>query len=580
MKALLRTAIDGVIERLRQAGTLALSVAPDYQIETPKLEAHGDFSTNVAMLLAKASRQPPRELASAIAAELSALPLISRCEVAGPGFINFVVAQDVVFDVVRQVSEAGTAYGRNNSGDGARVQVEFVSANPTGPLHIGHGRGAAIGSVLANLLAASGYQVEREYYVNDAGRQMDILALSVWLRYLQSFGHDVPFPAQAYRGAYIEDIARELRERERETLLRGAGSVPPATASADEERHLDDAIAAARAALGGEVFNRVRDYAKDIILAEIATDLRGFGVEFDCWYSEASLTRNGAIDAAIAELIEAGFIYQAAGAQWFRSTDYGDEKDRVVVRDNGVKTYFAADIAYHREKFARGFARVVNIWGADHHGYIPRVRAALKALGLNDGQLDVVLVQFASLVRGGEKVAMSTRAGEFVTLKQLVDEVGVDAARYFYVMRRADQHLEFDIALATAQNNDNPVYYVQYAHARICSVFRQAGPRSAIAAPAGARLAEFLREAPERRLALVLARFAEVVAGAASAAEPHQLTNYLRELATEFHAYYNGHKVLVDDVGVCWARLRLIDAVRQVIANALALLAISAPREM
>ena len=580
MKALLRTAIDGVIERLRQAGTLALSVAPDYQIETPKLEAHGDFSTNVAMLLAKASRLPPRELASAIAAELSALPLISRCEVAGPGFINFVVAPDVVFDVVRQVSEAGAAYGRNNSGDGARVQVEFVSANPTGPLHIGHGRGAAIGSVLANLLAASGYQVEREYYVNDAGRQMDILALSVWLRYLQSFAHDVPFPAQAYRGAYIEDIARTLRERDGETLLCGADSVPPATASADEERHLDDAIAAARAALGGEVFNRVRDYAKDIILAEIATDLRGFGVEFDCWYSEASLTRNGAIDAAIAELIEAGFIYQAAGAQWFRSTDYGDEKDRVVVRDNGVKTYFAADIAYHREKFARGFARVVNIWGADHHGYIPRVRAALKALGLNDGQLDVVLVQFASLVRGGEKVAMSTRAGEFVTLKWLVDEVGVDAARYFYVMRRADQHLEFDIALATAQSNDNPVYYVQYAHARICSVFRQAGPRSAIAAPAGARLAEFLREAPERRLALVLARFSEVVAGAASAAEPHQLTNYLRDLATEFHAYYNGHKVLVDDVGVCWARLRLIDAVRQVIANALALLAISAPREM
>ena len=580
MKALLRTAIDGVIERLREAGTLASPVSPDYQIETPKFEAHGDFSTNVAMLLAKAGRQPPRELASAIAAELSALPLISRCEVAGPGFINFVVAEDVVFDVVRQVSEAGAAYGRNNSGDGARVQVEFVSANPTGPLHIGHGRGAAIGSVLANLLVASGYQVEREYYVNDAGRQMDILALSVWLRYLQSFARDVPFPAQAYRGAYIEDIARALREREGETLLRSADSVPPATASADQERHLDDAIAAARAALGSEVFNRVRDYAKELILAGIATDLRGFGVEFDCWYSEASLTRNGAIDAAIAELVEAGFIYQAAGAQWFRSTDYGDEKDRVVVRDNGLKTYFAADIAYHREKFARGFARVVNIWGADHHGYIPRVRAALKALGLNDEQLDVVLVQFASLLRDGEKVAMSTRAGEFVTLKWLVDEVGVDAARYFYVMRRADQHLEFDLDLATAQSNDNPVYYVQYAHARICSVFRQAGPRTAIAAPAGARLAEFLREAPERRLALVLARFSEVVAGAASAAEPHQLTNYLRELATEFHAYYNGHKVLVDDVGVCWARLRLIDAVRQVIANALVLLAVSAPREM
>lgn len=580
MKALLRTAIDGVIERLRQAGTLASSAPSDYQIETPKLEAHGDFSTNVAMLLAKANRRPPRELATELANELAALPLFSRCEVAGPGFINFVLADDVVFDVVREVQEAGAAYGCNDSGAGRRVQVEFVSANPTGPLHIGHGRGAAIGSVLANLLAASGYKVEREYYVNDAGRQMDILALSVWLRYLQSYALEVPFPAQAYRGAYIEDIARALAERDGEAYKRGAERVPPASASIDDERHLDDAIAAARLALGTEVFDAVREFAKDVILAEIATDLRDFGVEFDCWYSEASLTRNGAIDTALAQLVEAGFIYEAAGAQWFRSTDYGDEKDRVVVRDNGVKTYFASDIAYHREKFVRGFERVVNIWGADHHGYIPRVRAALKALDLNDALLDVVLVQFASLVRGGEKVAMSTRAGEFVTLKHLVDEVGVDAARYFYVMRRSDQHLEFDLDLATAQSNDNPVYYVQYAHARVCSVFRQAGERANAAPPEGARLAQFLREAAERRLAIVLSRFSEVVANAADAAEPHQLTNYLRDLATEFHAYYNGHKVLVEDAGVCWARLRLIDAVRQVIANALALLAIRAPSEM
>ena len=580
MKALLRTAIDGVIARLRQAGTLAPSATPDYQIETPKLEAHGDFSTNVAMLLAKANRRAPRELANQLAEELAALPLFSRCEVAGPGFINFVLAEEVVFDVVRQVQEAGAAYGHNDSGAGRRVQVEFVSANPTGPLHIGHGRGAAVGSVLANLLAASGYRVEREYYVNDAGRQMDILALSVWLRYLQSYALQVPFPAQAYRGAYIEDIARSLRERESDALQRAADSVPPASASVDDERHLDDAIAAARAALGTESFDAVRDFAKDVILDEIATDLRAFGVEFDCWYSEASLNRNGAIDTAIAELVAAGFIYAAAGAQWFRSTDYGDEKDRVVVRDNGVKTYFASDIAYHRGKFLRGFERVVNIWGADHHGYIPRVRAALKALGLDDEKLDVVLVQFASLVRGGEKVAMSTRAGEFVTLKHLVDEVGVDAARYFYVMRRSDQHLEFDLSLATAQSNDNPVYYVQYAHARICSVFRQAGARAQFAPPPGTSIAEFLRAAPERRLAIVLSKFSEVVATAADAAEPHQLTNYLRELATEFHAYYNGHKVLVDEAGVCWARLRLIDAVRQVIGNALAMLAISAPREM
>ena len=580
MKALLRTAIDGVIARLRQAGTLAPSATPDYQIETPKLEAHGDFSTNVAMLLAKSNQRAPRVLANALAEELGALPLFSRCEVAGPGFINFVLAEDAVFDVVRQVQEAGAAYGHNDSGAGRRVQVEFVSANPTGPLHIGHGRGAAIGSVLANLLAASGYQVEREYYVNDVGRQMDILALSVWLRYLQSYALQVPFPAQAYRGAYIEDIARSLRERESDALQRAADSVPPASASVDDERHLDDAIAAARAALGTARFDLVRDFAKDVILDEIAADLRDFGVQFDCWYSEASLNRNGAIDTAIAELVAAGFIYAAAGAQWFRSTDYGDEKDRVVVRDNCVKTYFASDIAYHRDKFLRGFERVVNIWGADHHGYIPRVRAALKALGLDDEKLDVVLVQFASLVRGGEKVAMSTRAGEFVTLKHLVDEVGVDAARYFYVMRRSDQHLEFDLSLATAQSNDNPVYYVQYAHARICSVFRQAGTRAQFAPPPGTSIAEFLREAPERRLAIVLSKFSEVVATAADAAEPHQLTNYLRELATEFHAYYNGHKVLVDEAGVCWARLCLIDAVRQVIGNALAMLAISAPREM
>ncbi|MBK6658208.1 MAG: arginine--tRNA ligase [Proteobacteria bacterium] len=580
MKALLRTAIDDVIERLHQAGILADSARPDYQIETPKLEAHGDFSTNVAMLLAKANRRAPRDLANELAQALAALPLFSRVEVAGPGFINFVLADDVVFDVVREVHDAGETYGRNDSGAGRRVQVEFVSANPTGPLHIGHGRGAAVGSVLARLLAASGYAVEREYYVNDAGRQMDILALSVWLRYLQSYQLEVPFPAQAYRGGYIEDIARALRARDGDAFKRAADNVPPAIASSDDERHLDDAIAAARAALGADAFDAVRDFAKDVILAEIADDLRAFGVDFDCWYSEASLNRNGAIDTAIAELVEAGFIYTEAGAQWFRSTDFGDEKDRVVVRDNGVKTYFASDIAYHREKFVRGFERVVNIWGADHHGYIPRVRAALKALNLDAAKLDVVLVQFAALVRGGEKVSMSTRAGEFVTLKHLVDEVGVDAARYFYVMRRSDQHLEFDLDLATSQSNDNPVYYVQYAHARVCSVFRQAGERATLAPPAGARLAEFLREPPERRLAIVLSKFSEVVASAAAAAEPHQLTNYLRDLATEFHAYYNGHKVLVDDAGVCWARLRLIGAVRQVIANALGLLAISAPSEM
>ena len=566
---------------MHPAGWDARPGLPEYQIEIPKHESHGDFSTNVAMLLAKAWRQPPRELALRLATALGCSDLLARCEVAGPGFINLVLADGVVFDILAQIQRAGATYGQSQFGAGRRVQVEFVSANPTGPLHIGHGRGAAIGSVLANLLAATGYAVEREYYVNDAGRQMDILALSVWLRYLQSFALTVEFPAQAYRGAYIEDIARALREGEQDALLRTASCVPPTSASGDDsERHLDAVIEAARSALGDPLFERMRDFAKDAILAEIKTDLRGFGVNFDHWYSEGALTRTGAIAAALAELEARGQLYEAGGARWFRSTAYGDEKDRVVVRENGATTYFASDIAYHREKFARGFERVVNIWGADHHGYIPRVRAALSALGLDPAQLDVVLVQFASLVRGGEKVAMSTRAGEFVTLRQLVDEVGVDAARYFYVMRRADQHLEFDLDLALAQSNDNPVYYVQYAHARICSVVRMATAQGRTVPLTAAAVAAALGTVSERRLAVMLSRYPEVVLTAATTAEPHQLTNYLRDLATEFHAFYNAHKVLVDAADLRAARLCLLDAVRQVVANALNLLGIHPLTEM
>jgi arginyl-tRNA synthetase len=579
LKHLLRNAIDAALARLRDAGTLADAPAVDYQVEVPKLETHGDFSTNVAMLLAKPCRRPPRELAGELAAMLGEDALFAKVEVAGPGFINFVVDPATVFGVVDDVLARGIDYGRSALGAGRRVQVEYVSANPTGPLHIGHGRGAAIGSVIARLLDVTGHEVCREYYVNDAGRQMDILALSVCLRYQELCGAAVAFPAQAYRGDYVVDIARAWRARHGEDWAAGV-TVPAAAADDDAERALDAAISHARTALGEARFVTLRDFAKDTILEEIKADLTDFGVEFDVWYSEASLMSGGLVDDAMAVLERNGHIYVEGGARWFRSEALGDEKNRVVVRENGLKTYFASDIAYHLDKFRRGFAEVIDVWGADHHGYVPRVRAAITALGEDAARLSVVLVQFAALVRGGEKVAMSTRAGEFVTLKQLVDEVGVDAARFFYVMRRADQHLEFDLDLATAESSDNPVYYVQYAHARICSVERQLAERGLHVPGAPVELATVLDTPAERRLAKLLWYYPEMIETAARAREPHLVPQYLRDLATEFHGYYNGHKILVEDARLRDARVRLCDAVRRVLANGLDVIGIRAPAEM
>ncbi len=580
MKHHLRASIDAALQRLTERGLLPEIAVPTYQIEVPKLAQHGDFSTNVAMLLAKPCRRKPSELAALIVEELQQHASIARCEVAGPGFINLLLTDAALFEVVSTARTAGPAYGRSRHGIGHTVQVEFVSANPTGPLHIGHGRGAAIGSVLAKLLEACGYEVQCEYYVNDAGRQMDILALSVWLRYLEAGGLAVTFPAQAYQGAYVLDIALAVRTAHGAALEMEPGQLAPSPAADTPDRQLDECIEKARALLGSIRYLALREFAKDHILDGIKTDLAAFGTTFDRWYSEASLADNGAIDTALAQLTERGHLFTADGARWFRSSAFGDEKDRVVERENGLKTYFASDIAYHAEKFARGFDEVIDVWGADHHGYIPRIRASLTALGLDPARLDVVLVQFATLLRGGEKVAMSTRSGEFVTLRELVDEVGVDATRFFYVMRRSDQHLEFDLDLATAQNNDNPVYYVQYAHARVCSVFRQLAERGLPRAPAGAALAMRLGLPAERALAMRIAAFGELIVTAATAREPHQLTSYLRELATDFHGYYNGHKFLVDDAELRDARLELLEAVQIVIANGLALLGISAPTAM
>ncbi|MGH8525257.1 MAG: arginine--tRNA ligase, partial [Gammaproteobacteria bacterium] len=434
---------------------------------------HGDFSANVALVIAKDLGVTPRTLAERIASALPGSPSIDRVEVAGAGFLNFYIQPHYWLGIIQQVLAAGDAFGRNSTGAGAKIQVEFVSANPTGPLHIGHGRGAAYGAAIANLLEANGYALQREYYVNDSGRQMDILALSVWLRYLELCGEAVDFPPSAYQGTYVIDIARALWQEVQAGCQYPTNAVYDGLAGMDGDPLLDALIARAKSLLGPARYRRVFECGLNSVLAGIRADLSEFGVRYDQWFSESSLAETQAVDRAIAKLQSLRRTYTKDGALWFNAGAFGDEKDRVLVRENGQTTYFASDVAYHINKFERGFDRVINIWGADHHGYVPRVKAALAALGDDSDRLEVLLVQFATLFRGEERVQMSTRSGEFVTLRELVDEVGRDAARFFYVTRRCEQHLEFDLDLAKSQSADNPAYYIQYAHARIASVFRQ-----------------------------------------------------------------------------------------------------------
>jgi arginyl-tRNA synthetase len=468
------------------------------------------------------------------------------------------------------------------------VQVEFVSANPTGPLHVGHGRGAAYGAVVADLLAAVGFEVHREYYVNDAGRQMDILATSVWLRYLELCGEELDFPSNGYKGDYVWDIAATLHREhgdgyrsDARTVFAGVPADADGAGGGDKEAHIDGLIAGAKRLLGDNRYRYCFELALNTILDDIRDDLAQFGVTYEAWYSERSLAERGAVVRAIERLREAGHVYEQAGAQWFRSSAFGDEKDRVLVRENGQTTYFASDIAYHMDKLERGFERVIDIWGADHHGYVPRVKAALTALGDDASRLDVLLVQFAILYRGGERAQMSTRSGEFVTLRELRREVGRDAARWFYVMRRCEQHLDFDLDLAKSESSDNPVYYVQYAHARVCSVLRQAADKGIAVDPSpGTDNLERLVEPQELALLKALARYPEVVEAAALAHEPHQVTGYLRDLANDLHTYYNAHQFLVDDAALRDARVKLILAAREVLRNGLGLLGVSAPEAM
>ena len=484
------------------------------------------------------------------------------------------------------ILDAEWRFGRSDVGAGKKIQVEFVSANPTGPLHVGHGRGAAYGATVADLLQAVGFDVHREYYVNDAGRQMDILAASVWLRYLDLAGEEITFPVNAYQGDYVWDIAATLHREFGDTYRHKAAKIfegVPADepAGGDKEVHIDAVIARARELLGETGYRHVFDLGLNTILDDIRDDLEKFGVTFQNWYSERSLVDSGAVERAIETLKGAGHLYEKDGAWWFRSTGFGDEKDRVVVRDNGQTTYFASDIAYHMEKFERGFDDVIDVWGADHHGYVPRVRAALQALGSDADRLKVLLVQFAVLYRGGEKVQMSTRSGEFVTIRQLRKEVGRDAARFFYVMRKSEQHMDFDLDLAKSESSENPVYYVQYAHARICAVLRQAGEKGIdTTLSAGTENLERLVEDHEQVLLTALARYPETLENSALNHEPHQLCHYLRDLAHGFHTYYNAHPFLVEDDGLRDARLKLVVATRQVLRNGLELLGVSAPESM
>jgi arginyl-tRNA synthetase len=583
LKQIINDLIAEALLALQQASRIPSDLDIKIQVTPAKEASQGDFACNIALVLAKPAGMAPRALAEAIVEQLPRAGSIERVEVAGPGFINFFVDSTASHAVLQQIREQAERFGASRLGQGRKIQVEFVSANPTGPLHVGHGRGAAYGATLANLLAFVGYDVQREYYVNDAGRQMDILAASVWLRYLDLCGETIAFPSNGYQGDYVWDIAATLHRENGERLRHPAAQVFEGVSDdgpdGDKEKHIDDLIENAERLLGADDYRLVHDLGLDTLVDVIRVDLEAFGVSFDRWFSERSLADEGLIEQAIARLQDNGHLYLQDGALWFRSTEFGDEKDRVVKRDNGHTTYFASDIAYHMNKFDRGFGKVINVWGADHHGYIARVKASLNALGYDPDDLEIQLVQFANLFEKGEKVSMSTRSGEFVTLRQLREDVGLDAARFFYVMRKAEQHMDFDLDLAREQSSDNPVYYVQYAHARICSVERQCAEKGIVPDLDNASL-ERLGNAHEDALIKHLALFPGRVENAANRREPHLVINYLRELANHFHSWYNAHQFIVGDAELRDARIVLAHAVGQVLRNGLGLMGVSAPERM
>jgi arginyl-tRNA synthetase len=555
MKQKIRALIHKSLTTAHQEGRLPSSEFPEIQLEEPKVQTHGDLSSNIAMTMASIQKMPPRQIAEIIVAHLDdTAGRVAKTEIAGPGFINFFIHPTAWLPALEAVHAADTRYGACDIGKGRKVQVEFVSANPTGPLHVGHGRGAAVGDSVAAILRFCGFDVTKEYYINDSGRQINTLGRSTYLRYRELYGETVDFPEDCYQGDYIRDLAEKVREKKGEELL---NETPEAA-----------------------VAYCARLAASDI-LAGIRQDLKDFGVEFENWFSEQTLYDSGKVASVLEDFKRKNIIYEKDGAFWFKTSEWGDEKDRVVIRSNGQTTYFASDIAYHQDKFERGFERVIDVWGADHHGYIPRINASIAAAGRDRQCFDVILVQLVNLLRGGEPVAMSTRAGEFVTLEEVVNEVGRDAARFIFLTRHYESSLDFDLEVARKKSNDNPVYYVQYVHARIASILRKSDEagRPLHENPDQETLAR-LQEAEEIELIKALARYPETVQAAAELMAPHRITYYLMNLASLFHSYYNRHKVLTDDERLTSGRLYLIRAIQIVIRNGLTLLGVSAPDQM
>ena len=596
MNTAIQAALDHAVQSLQAEGVLPSDWNNTSNLTRTKDRSHGDFASNIAMIASKAAGMKPRDLAEKVLAALPEVADISKAEIAGPGFINFFLNADQRFSVLDQIQAQQQNFGRSQVNAQKRIQVEFVSANPTSSLHVGHGRGAAYGMTVANLLEATGAKVEREYYVNDAGRQMDILATSTYLRYLQMAGQTLVFPKNAYQGDYVKDIAQSILEQDGERHVRSVADVyhnvpedvqyaaeldadgNKVVLSGDKEKHIDGLIFNSQNLLGDDyrVFHQA---ALNAILADIQDDLGEFGVTFNQWFSEASLTEK--IEEALQTLDQRGYLYEQDGNIWFKSTEFGDEKDRVVKRRNGQTTYFASDIAYHLNKLQRGYTDLIDIWGSDHHGYISRVKAAIDALGYDSKKLTVLLVQFVSLWRGGEMVQMSSRSGQYVTLRDLRKEVGNDAARFYYVMRKSEQHIDFDLDLAVSQSKDNAVYYIQYAHARICRMLEKAAALQLNFDAAEARqFAAKLELDAETEILAKLAAYPEILVRAANSHEPHQVGNYLKELAALFHGWYNEHKVLNDDAALTQARLLLSVNVKQVLRNGLELLGVSAPETM
>lgn len=584
MKSQIEQLIQSALTKLQSSGELPTLPAA-IQVEAAKDKQHGDFATNVALMLAKAAQKKPRDVAEMIVRALPASPFVTKVEVAGPGFINFFLSSAALYEAVPKILFEKHEFGRSKIGRAKKVLLEFVSANPNGPLHVGHGRHAAYGAVVGNLLSAVGFDVFREYYVNDAGRQMDILTVSVWMRYLELCGEKITFPVNAYRGDYVIDIARKLKEERGTEFKMSAQQVmealpPDEPQGGNKETYIDALIVRARELLGHN-YVTVFDAALGGIVADISDDLAEFGVQYDNWFSERAFVATKAVDHALEKLRESGHTYEREGALWFRSTDFGDEKDRVLQRSNGVRTYFANDVGYHLNKFERGFDIAIDAFGSDHHGYLARMKAAVQASGIDPERLIYLLGQFVTLFRGGEQVQMSTRSGEFVTLRELRNEVGNDAARFFYVMRKYDNHIDFDLDLAKSKSNENPVYYVQYAHARICSVFSQLSDRNlTYDEENGLKHLDLLTAEQERDLFTLLSRYPVIITNAAINYEPHILTNYIRELAGGFHTYYNAQQFIVEDKNLRDARLALVTAVRQVLLNGFNLLGITAPVTM